>query len=220
MARNLQTRSAETYFVINASFVYSRGTWHQWQSVGLDPSIFKWSDEVDSCWASPISPTSQILSAESYRAASSAHCCFYYSSTTRATSEQLCDARCKCKLYADDVKLYASFSLSDTDYSVIQNKFDAAHSWADRWQLKISYAKCNVLIVGRDRLPAPCLHINGLAIASTIAVCATLAYWRSETCRFQSLCKAFARVNLVFKCFLSRDIVTLVRAYTTYVRPL
>jgi hypothetical protein len=139
-------------------------------------------------------------------------------------SEQLCDARCKCKLYADDVKLYISFSLSDIDYSVIQKKLDAAHTWADRWQLKIKYAKCNVLIVGRDRVPVPCLHINGLAIASASCV-RDLGILVDRNMSFSTyvskvVCKAFARVNLVIKCFLSRDIVTLVRAYTTYVRPL
>ena len=29
-----------------------------------------------------------------------------------------------------------------------------------------------------------------------------------------------ARVNLIHKCFISRDIATLVRAFTTYVRPI
>jgi hypothetical protein len=32
--------------------------------------------------------------------------------------------------------------------------------------------------------------------------------------------KAFSRVNLIFKCFISKDIATLVRAFNVYVRPL
>jgi ribonuclease P/MRP protein subunit RPP40 len=43
-------------------------------------------------------------------------------------NEQLCEPGCKCKLYADHVKLYASFTLSDIDYNVIQNRLDAVHT--------------------------------------------------------------------------------------------
>jgi hypothetical protein len=73
-------------------------------------------------------------------------------------------------------------------------------------------------------VPAPCLHINGLAIASASCV-RNLGILVDRNMLFTTyvskvVCKAFARVNLVFKCFLSRDIVTLVRAYPTYVRPL
>ena len=31
---------------------------------------------------------------------------------------------------------------------------------------------------------------------------------------------AYQRINLIFRCFVSRDVPTLFRAYTTYIRPL
>jgi len=36
----------------------------------------------------------------------------------------------------------------------------------------------------------------------------------------QVVARAFVRTNLIFKCFISRDIRTLVRAFTVYVRPI
>ena len=49
----------------------------------------------------------------------------------------------KIKLFADDIKLYASIaSVSDCDS--LQQCFADVHSWSASWQLKINLVKCNV----------------------------------------------------------------------------
>jgi len=48
-----------------------------------------------------------------------------------------------CKLYADDLKLYTTYNLSETHVDVLA----AIHrllSWADMWQLKLAPQKCSV----------------------------------------------------------------------------
>ena len=53
------------------------------------------------------------------------------------------DLNVMCKLYADDLKLYTTYNLSETHVDVLA----AIHrllSWADMWQLKLAPQKCSV----------------------------------------------------------------------------
>jgi len=56
---------------------------------------------------------------------------------------------CMCKLYADDLKLYASINVGDCKRTVIQESLDAVYAWSrdwhlSIWQLSISYTKCSL----------------------------------------------------------------------------
>ena len=69
-----------------------------------------------------------------------------------------------CNLYADDVKLYSSYSVSMTsqDLNVV---IDRLLLWSSQWQLKIPNEKCLVLHISNHRRISSCLHptysING-----------------------------------------------------------
>ena len=52
---------------------------------------------------------------------------------------------CKCKLYADDIKIYSILGNACNDAD-IQDKLDELQNWSDKWQLDISYKKCNALL--------------------------------------------------------------------------
>ena len=53
------------------------------------------------------------------------------------------------KLYADDVKLYSSIKTSSLDTATdLQEQLDKLVTWAEIWQLPISYSKCCVLSLG------------------------------------------------------------------------
>lgn len=132
---------------------------------------------------------------------------------------------CKCKLYADDVKLYTTLDAGNTNYDILQDRLNVIGEWAIQWQLSISYAKCNVVTVSRRHdICANRFVIDGHEIINTDSV-RDLGVHISSELSFSThirkvVSKAFVRANLILKCFLSRDRVNLIRAFITYVRPL
>ena len=54
------------------------------------------------------------------------------------------------KLYADDLKIYATI-LSDIDSIRLQQNIDRLTAWADTWQLSISIKKCQVMNIASRR---------------------------------------------------------------------
>jgi len=59
------------------------------------------------------------------------------------------DDKVKCKLYADDVKLYTELrSAADTYCS--QDCLDRIYQWSLTWQLQISSQKCCVIDAGKS----------------------------------------------------------------------
>ncbi len=57
------------------------------------------------------------------------------------------DTNCKCKLYADDLKMYSVLE-TDADCKILQHKLNDINDWSSVWQLQISYKKCNVMYIG------------------------------------------------------------------------
>jgi len=58
------------------------------------------------------------------------------------------DRSCKCKLYADDLKLYSVIQTAE-DCALMQRNLDEIMLWSNQWQLTISYAKCNAMFIGK-----------------------------------------------------------------------
>jgi len=70
-----------------------------------------------------------------------------------------------CKLYADDVKLYSSYSVNMTSQD-LNVAIDRLLLWSSQWQLKIASEKCLILRISNHRRISSCLHptynsING-----------------------------------------------------------
>jgi len=97
------------------------------------------------------------------------------------------DKSCVCKLYADDVKLYTVLQTKAYYYS-LQCKLNQLFEWSERWQLTISYNHCNIMCVGNTNCKLS-MSLNSNTLP------------------------AFIRSNLILKCFVSRDISTLMRAF-------
>jgi ribonuclease P/MRP protein subunit RPP40 len=138
------------------------------------------------------------------------------------------DSKCTCKLYADDLKIYTEIQLVD-DLNLLQSALDALYEWSDRWQLSISCKKCsailiNVLEQSEGILNAYPLSVGPNCIATNCEI-KDLGITIDSKLGFSSyisniVARAHARSNLIYKCFISKDTTTLLRAYTTYVRPL
>lgn len=127
-----------------------------------------------------------------------------------------------CNLYADDLKLYSVIQTSQ-DVSALQSSLDALVAWSDEWQLKISSTKSAVLCLGQSKVEqsyqikqvnvsfVPAMRDLGVIIDNKLTMSQHVATVVS---------KARARASLIFKCFHSKDRGTLLKAFTTYVRPL
>ena len=136
------------------------------------------------------------------------------------------DAAVTPKLYADDVKLYASLE-TNIDCRRLQQNLDRLVIWANTWQLTISIKKCNVLHIGKNRLMNSAVeffHINNDVLPNVETV-VDLGVTIDADLKFSEhinkmVHKAQTRSKLLIKCFVSRDTTTLVRAFKVYVRPI
>ena len=123
------------------------------------------------------------------------------------------------KLYADDVKLYSQLQ---TDPVVLQECLQKLDKWSKIWQLPISYSKCNVFNIGNtsDYI----FNIDNYFIDNVKEV-VDLGVRMDGSLKFSNhivhlAAKGHRVANLILKCFRSRDEVSLVRAFVTYVRPI
>jgi len=134
----------------------------------------------------------------------------------------LCGDRCTCKLYADDVKLYTTLCVND-DIKHMQNRLNVLYTWSNTWQLNISTSKCAAMQI---HAVTECsnLHLNNIAITKAHEF-KDLGVIIDENLKFTShinhaVAKASVRACLIRKCFVSKDVPTLMRAFKTYVRPI
>jgi len=130
--------------------------------------------------------------------------------------------RCKCKLYADDLKLYTVLE-AGADYIAMQDKLNDICDWARIWQLSISYTKCNIMYIGDAETNAD-MMLNGNVVPVVdqvkdlgIIVDSSLSFSVHIN---KVVSQAFIRSNLIRRCFVSRHVPTLMRAFIVYVRPL
>jgi len=65
------------------------------------------------------------------------------------------DLSVSCKLYANDAKLYSSYSMNSQDLNVA---IDRLLLWSSQWQLKIANEKYLVLRIRNQRCISTCLH--------------------------------------------------------------
>ena len=130
----------------------------------------------------------------------------------------------RMKLYADDVKLYSSFTQTSCD---LQAVCDRLQTWAEKWQLQTSYDKCSVQRITNRVSIADC---NPSYKIGSHVLC-----WSDETrdlgviidkkLNFNSHVSAIAhkahvRASLILRTFVTRDPTVLTKAFITYVRPL
>jgi hypothetical protein len=132
------------------------------------------------------------------------------------------DNNCKCKLFADDLKLYTVLETS-TDCALLQGKLNELYDWCNKWQLTISYKKCNVMFVGNSTYNVT-FNINANVLDAVdkvkdlgVIVDAKLTF--SDHIN-QLVKRAFIRSNLICKCFISRNVDNLLQAFLVYVRPI
>ena len=131
-----------------------------------------------------------------------------------------------CKLFADDVKLYSNFNLSNTynsDNNPLVLTLSNLETWSRVWQMRVNISKCSVLHLGLHN-PLFQYTFNDKPLPTSTSV-KDLGITYNHKLQFdvyilKIVSSAFQMVHLIFRSFVSRNIQILVRAFTTYVRPI
>ena len=138
----------------------------------------------------------------------------------------LVDNQCTCKLYADDMKLYTVVRTTDFQPH-FQECLDVIVKWSDAWQLNISYKKCavmNITSTNSNPVTGVFYHIKSNPVP-TVETIKDLGVTIENNLKFSShvnniVVRASARASLIHKCFMSKEVSLLSRAFVVYVRPL
>jgi hypothetical protein len=132
------------------------------------------------------------------------------------------DSKLNVKLFADDVKIYVVLNDIGSS-SLLQSGLDKLSVWANGWQLQISIPKCSVLHMGNNSIVIN-YNINGNVLPNVTAM-RDLGVTIDCDLRFKQhinniVAKAHQRACLILRCFKSRNVDILFRAFIVYVRPL
>ena len=79
---------------------------------------------------------------------------------------EIVDSDVKCKLYADDVKLYSCIDFDPAIQNPLANALEKLIAWSDDWQLSVNINKSNVLHIGRKNYNYE-YKINNVNISSS-----------------------------------------------------
>ena len=126
-------------------------------------------------------------------------------------------------IFADDLKLYCDYNLLHENSSLVIT-LNNIESWSSKLQLRINPDKSSVMQVGKALHDRHLYVICGKIIEPSNIVRDLGILYNSKLCFNDYIedivTKAFQRVNLLFRSFISGNISILSKAYITYVRPL
>ncbi|MFZ2537525.1 MAG: reverse transcriptase domain-containing protein, partial [Oscillospiraceae bacterium] len=129
------------------------------------------------------------------------------------------------KLFADDIKIYSTLS-SPASFVNFQNHLNLIQTWSTIWQLPISHSKCHTLFIGKpDQIQSiSSFNIAGVLLNPTLSI-VDLGIHFDHNLKFSThineiVNRAYQRSHLIFRCFLSKNPNSLLRAFKVYVRPL
>jgi hypothetical protein len=127
----------------------------------------------------------------------------------------------KAKLFADDLKIYTE--LSHCNQNLLQLQLDLIQHWSQTWQMTISHSKCNILTIGHSRDHNQ-YFIDTNRIAK-VEFTRDLGVTVDHELKFHShinniVQQANQRAAQISRCFLSRNPITLIRAFKIYIRPI
>ena len=128
-----------------------------------------------------------------------------------------------CCIFADDLKLYSSYNVN-SDNSSLSNSLINIENSSKQWQLLINPDKCMLMHVGK-RLQTSREYFIYNKLIPPSDVIRDLGIRYNSKLGFHDyideiVSKAFQRINLLFRSFISGNISILTRAFITYVRPL
>jgi len=125
------------------------------------------------------------------------------------------------KFFADDAKLYIRI-INDVSICTLQSAVNALVQWSSTWQFDISVDKSCMMVIGKTAQVLSCT-INDIPL-SQVTSCRDLGVTFNSDLNpsdhINDIVVRAHRANLIHRCFTSREVTLLVRAFLTYVRPL
>ena len=126
------------------------------------------------------------------------------------------------KLSADDVTFYTTVT-NPVSHAHFQSALSTIMSWSIEWQLPISNVKSNLFVIG-EPVDAT-FTLDGISPLGTVSSVLSLGVTLEHDLDFSShihniVTKAKRTASLIFRCFYSKHVHILLRAYVVYVRPL
>jgi len=120
------------------------------------------------------------------------------------------------------VQVYVEIS-HDSTVNELQTVLDVIYAWATEWQLQVSVEKCAILKIGyvsdNNDYYIKNVQLRNVMSCCDLGIIVTNELSPSEHVKNITV-KAHQRANAILRCFASHDNKLLVRAFTTYVRPL
>jgi ribonuclease P/MRP protein subunit RPP40 len=129
---------------------------------------------------------------------------------------------CTCELFADDAKIYHSFS-PDQLATQLQTDLQAVVLWADTWQLSVSTSKTFLLHLGpknphiQYKIKDVNIQAKGLVKDLGVVMSDDLS-WHAHC--VETVKKANCVANAILHSFACNDISVYMGAFNTYVRPI
>ena len=128
------------------------------------------------------------------------------------------------KLFADDLKIYTEVAINSGS-SDLQACLPRLHEWATKWQMDIAFDKCHTITYGNRRHTDLISYNIGDHLLPHVNVIRDLGVNMDHSLNFSSHCriicsKANARANLILRCFRTKYVDVLLKAFKVYVRPL
>ncbi len=125
------------------------------------------------------------------------------------------------KMFVDDVKLSAPCTTVE-DRAMLQANINEYFGWTIDWQLVVQCCKSASLTIGRA--PPAAYTLDG-DVLSAVCSMRDLGVLVDTSLDFKlhiaAVCqKGLAGLAVLFKCFVSKDLVALLNAYKAFVRPL
>ena len=127
-------------------------------------------------------------------------------------------------MYADDLKIYLEIE-SNADCFVLQQGIDKLVDWSNTWQLSLATSKCMHMRIGLNRCTMPAKYCINSQLLESVSGLRDLGVNVDSHLNFvshinQIAAKAHVRSSQILRCFLSKDVATLVKAFVIYVRPI
>ena len=128
------------------------------------------------------------------------------------------------KLFADDLKIYTEVA-NNSDSVELQACLFRLQEWAIKWQMDIAFDKCHTITYGNRRHTDLVSYNIGGHLLPHVDVIRDLGVNMDNSLNFSSHCriicsKANARANLILRCFRTKYVDVLLKAFKVYVRPL
>ena len=140
-----------------------------------------------------------------------------------------CCSNTTVKLFADDLKLYSIYDISNTYGPLnLQQSIDQLVHWSNLWQLKININKCHVLSIrNKTRTNTTCEYLlaGSQFHLSNVSIITDLGINIDSNLSFKShistiITKSLQRVGIFFRGFSSRRFDIVRKTFITYIRPL